>query len=107
MHTYMVDEVYRRLREYPQPNIYFSKDEIYTWNNLFVAHCEKAMKLIQEKPERIRSVMESRMRSDHQMPVRQVTQTQGKSVKNTFRLSTSDKSRPMADYVIEMAGGPC
>ena len=72
MHTYMVDEVYRRLSEYPQPNIYFTKDEIYTWNNLFVTHCEKAMKLIMEQPDLVRRVMESRMRSDHQMPVRRV-----------------------------------
>ena len=53
MHTYMVDEVYRRLSEYPQPNIYFTKDEIYTWNNLFVT-LRESHELIMEQPDLVR-----------------------------------------------------
>ncbi len=107
MHTYMVDEVYRRLSEYPQPNIYFTKDEIYTWNNLFVAHCEKAMKLIREQPDLVRSIMESRMRSDHQMPVRRVT-SNPRQEREKYIPSEHERQIPtnLADYVIEMAGRP-
>ena len=107
MHTHMVDEVYRRLKEYPQPNIYFTEDEIYSWNNLFVTHCEEAMKLIKEKPDHVRSVMESRKRTDYKIPVRRKI-SNPRLEREKYVPSEYERQIPtnLSDYVIEMAGRP-
>ena len=106
MHHYMVEETIRRLKRYPQPNIYFTPDQINAWNNLFVAHCEEAMKLIDEETERIEALMFARMRSDHQMTIQPTVNIRQEREK--YLPAEHERQIPanLSDYIIEMASRP-
>ena len=106
LHSYLVEEVHRRLKRYPQPNIYFSTEQIQPWNNLFVAHCEEAIRLLKEKPERITDVMRARMRSDHQMVIKRTSDV--REAREKYLPAQHERQLPtnLSDYVIEMAGRP-
>ena len=106
MHTYMVNEVYRRLKRFPQPNIYFNEEQIRLWNNLFVEHCEEAIALIENNPDQVRKLMLLRMRSDHQMTGQRSLNARQEREKYVPTEHERQIPTPLADYIIEMAGRP-
>ena len=106
MHNYMVGEVLRRLKNYPQPNIYFGEEEINAWNNHFVALSEEAISLIEEKRDVVEKIMRSRMRSD-QKTTRRTTQASAKQ-QETYDISQGGLHIPtsLETYIVQMADKP-
>lgn len=109
MQKMMKREVSRRLKKFPQPNIYFKSEELKSWNDFFVHLVDQAVECISEQPEKIRNIMMGRMRKDQDFQ-----KSNSEKIKKQLRQKLTpiaqegqlEIPKALADYVIYMADKP-
>ena len=106
MHKHMVEEVLRRLNGFQQPNIYFRKEQIRSWNNLFVSYVEEAKALIQSSEDEIRKLMMARMRNDTLLNAEPRLGSKQNPRKKANSQHERIIPRKLSDFVSQMAGRP-